>query len=377
MRHVPEVPRKDFFISYSQEDEAWATWIADTLEAGGYTTVIQAWDFRPGSNFVLQMQQATESTRRTIMVLSPHFLASSFVHAEWASAFSQDPQGRESTLVPVRVASCEVSGLLRQVVYIDLVGLSEDDAAERLLAGLEPGRNKPVSRTPFPGAVATPQPAPLPRGTLAWRPLNHRLQVFAREHAFPEQTLSSSTQLDISLVPVTGLRVEARRLASLADELTSLGRQAGLFRQSEAVDSRLSIDAVAVSSPSDRDRNGAGLMVTAGGQRTIWHTLSRDSLGAVFDPADLRPRIEALTRTLVHVPVPQAEAYGIALRLRPVTMLSRGRASSLGSRASTSMPYAGRDEISVPAAEAVAFNVMEQHLAEIAEELVARLDATL
>jgi TIR domain len=38
----------DFFISYTGAGTAWAEWIADTLEHAGYTTVLQAWDFRPG-----------------------------------------------------------------------------------------------------------------------------------------------------------------------------------------------------------------------------------------------------------------------------------------------------------------------------------------
>jgi hypothetical protein len=41
---------KDFSISYTKADQAWAAWIAWTLEAAGYSTVIQAWDFLPGSN---------------------------------------------------------------------------------------------------------------------------------------------------------------------------------------------------------------------------------------------------------------------------------------------------------------------------------------
>jgi hypothetical protein len=38
---------------------AWAQWIAVELELAGYTTVVQAFDFRPGADFVHQMQQAT------------------------------------------------------------------------------------------------------------------------------------------------------------------------------------------------------------------------------------------------------------------------------------------------------------------------------
>src|SRR5829696_4725671 len=47
------VAAADFFISYTGADQAWAEWIAEQLEAAGYTTLLQAWDFRPGENFVL------------------------------------------------------------------------------------------------------------------------------------------------------------------------------------------------------------------------------------------------------------------------------------------------------------------------------------
>jgi TIR domain len=42
----------DFFVSYTGTDTAWAEWIAQTLEEAGYRTVVQAWDFRPGQDFV-------------------------------------------------------------------------------------------------------------------------------------------------------------------------------------------------------------------------------------------------------------------------------------------------------------------------------------
>ena len=49
---------KDFFISYNKADRRWAEWIAWQLENTGYTTVLQDWDFRPGANFLLEMQDA-------------------------------------------------------------------------------------------------------------------------------------------------------------------------------------------------------------------------------------------------------------------------------------------------------------------------------
>ena len=53
----------DFFISYTREDRAWAEWIAWVLEGKGYAVTIQAWDFRPGGNFVLDMQKAASAAR--------------------------------------------------------------------------------------------------------------------------------------------------------------------------------------------------------------------------------------------------------------------------------------------------------------------------
>jgi hypothetical protein len=68
---MSEDSARDFFISYTAADEPWAKWIAVTLDAAGYTTVLQAWDFRPGSDFVHQMQDATSRAARTVAVLSP------------------------------------------------------------------------------------------------------------------------------------------------------------------------------------------------------------------------------------------------------------------------------------------------------------------
>lgn len=55
---------KDFFISYTSSDEKYAKWIAELLERNGYTTIIQAWDFRPGDNFVSKINEALTSCKR-------------------------------------------------------------------------------------------------------------------------------------------------------------------------------------------------------------------------------------------------------------------------------------------------------------------------
>ncbi len=141
---------KDFFISYTHTDQKWAEWIGWQLEKAGYTTILQAWDFHAGGNFVLNMDTATKQARRTIAVLSPDYFASHFTPSEWAVAFRRDPKGEQGFLVPVRVHPCDVEGLLGQIVYIDLVGLDEQTAQDTLLARVKQERHKPTSAPAFP-----------------------------------------------------------------------------------------------------------------------------------------------------------------------------------------------------------------------------------
>src|SRR5215218_5919116 len=150
----------DFFISYTQADRAWAEWIAWVLEEAGYKTKIQAWDFRPSSNFVVEMDNAAQEAERTLLVLSPDYLKSGFGKAEWTTAFAQDPTGEKSLLLPVRVRKLDLQGLLGQIVYVDLVGADEAAAREKLLAGLARGRAKPSKPPAFPGASPPPPQFP-------------------------------------------------------------------------------------------------------------------------------------------------------------------------------------------------------------------------
>ena len=144
--------KRDFFISYTAANQQWAEWIAWTLEDAGYTTVIQAWDFLAGNNFVLEMQKASVGAERTIAVLSPAYLRSGFAIAEWATAFVQDPTGEQGLLLPVRIEECDLQGLHRPIIYTDLIGRTKEEARAALLAGVSRIRAKPTTPPPFPSS---------------------------------------------------------------------------------------------------------------------------------------------------------------------------------------------------------------------------------
>jgi len=181
-------PKKDFFVSYTKTDRNWAEWIAWYLENEGYTCILQKWDFRPGGNFVLDMQEATQA-ERTIAVLSPDYLNATFPQSEWTAAFVQDPTSKDRKLIPVRVRECKPEGLLAAIGYIDLVGRDPQKALEALLQGIRPNRAKPTSAPAFPGggAPSTPHstsdsstPPPFPGSPLASKPVETFI-VYDRE----------------------------------------------------------------------------------------------------------------------------------------------------------------------------------------------------
>jgi tetratricopeptide (TPR) repeat protein len=151
MAESETLPRHDFFVSYTGSDRAWAEWIAWQLEAAGFTTLLQAWDFAPGRNWAHLMQRGTVESRRTIAVLSSAYLESAFGEAEWLAAFANDPTGEHGLLIPVRVEEVEPPGLLRTRVYLDLVGLSGDTARQRLLDAVSQTRLKPAREPEYPG----------------------------------------------------------------------------------------------------------------------------------------------------------------------------------------------------------------------------------
>lgn len=113
------------------------------------------------------MDRAARETEHTICVLSPNYIQSHFTPPEWAAAFSQDPEGEKRKIIPVRVRPLDVEGLLSSIVYIDLVGLDETEAINKLLEGVLEGRSKPTTAPNFPSGkkeiVKTRFPGALPQ----------------------------------------------------------------------------------------------------------------------------------------------------------------------------------------------------------------------
>jgi tetratricopeptide (TPR) repeat protein len=153
--HEEEPESWDFFVSYAQADDEWATWIAWELEEAGYRALIMAWDSVAGRNWAERIDAGVLGATRTIAVLSASYLESVYGAAEWRTAWAADPAGARRKLLPVRVEDCDRPGLLGTVAGFDLFGLDEQAACTRLLVEVGAaisGRRTPSAPSRFPGA---------------------------------------------------------------------------------------------------------------------------------------------------------------------------------------------------------------------------------
>ncbi|MFA1542925.1 TIR domain-containing protein [Actinomadura monticuli] len=150
----------DFFISYSPADERWASWIAWQLEAAGHRTMMQAWDFVPGTNFIDFMDRGLSEAKAVVAVLSRNYLRSRYGRLEWMAALRADPDDPARKLVTVRIEDCPIDGLLSTITYVDLVGIDDPDEARGLLmrriAEALAGHARPLDGPGFPGGGAPP-----------------------------------------------------------------------------------------------------------------------------------------------------------------------------------------------------------------------------
>jgi tetratricopeptide (TPR) repeat protein len=188
--------KKDFFISYTCNDEEWAKWIAGTLESHDYTTIIQVWDFKPGKSFVCDMNKALNNCKRFIIVLSKEYLESAYCQAEWQNAFTKDPTGEKTLLIPVRISDVKPQGLLASRIYIDLFGKTEEESTQALVNGVST-KDRPRNMPSFPGTRKIVFPGELPFNNLPLRNpyFTGRRKVLETIHqTFQEDKIISLTQ---------------------------------------------------------------------------------------------------------------------------------------------------------------------------------------
>ena len=140
----------DFFISHAGPDQGWAAWVAWHLIEAGYTVELDCWDWAAGENLITRMRDALDAASRVVALLSPtYFTDWRYTTEEWSAALTKADGGGQR-LVPIQVEPCPLPRLLRPLLRVELFGVDEEQARQRLLDAVRvPSR--PDGKPAFPG----------------------------------------------------------------------------------------------------------------------------------------------------------------------------------------------------------------------------------
>src|SRR4029453_18563184 len=127
----------DVFISYSHLDAAWVRGeLLPALEAGQLRVIIDS-EFDIGRTIDSNISGAIANSRFTLVVLTPHWVASAWSSFELVLAATLDPAASKGKLVPILVSPCDIPPRLSVVTYGDFtIPANRPHEMKRLLKAL-------------------------------------------------------------------------------------------------------------------------------------------------------------------------------------------------------------------------------------------------
>ena len=153
--------RYDAFISYSSQDRDWVEKrLLLNLENAGLRICIDFRDFEIGVPSLVNMENAVENSRKTLLVLTPAWIDSEWTQFENLLIQTNDPIGRGRRMLRLLVKPCSLPSRLRIFTYLDLTDSRQLDVQlPRLIEALLSAEQKSQVDT-----KRDLPPTPAPRG---------------------------------------------------------------------------------------------------------------------------------------------------------------------------------------------------------------------
>src|SRR5215510_10864771 len=98
----------DVFLSHSSKDQSAVRALAQRLEADGVRVWFDETSIAIGEHIGVALEQGLQTSRRIVLIMSPHTFASDWVTAERWSILFRDPLNNNQRFVPVLLADCEI-----------------------------------------------------------------------------------------------------------------------------------------------------------------------------------------------------------------------------------------------------------------------------
>jgi tetratricopeptide (TPR) repeat protein len=129
----------DVFISYSHKDEEWVRNILlPTLEKQNLKVCIDYRDFIAGKPAIINMQDASEASRHTLLVLTPRWVESEWTLYESILSRTDDPSGLQRRTIPLLLEKCSLPKFISMLSWVDFTDKKhENEAWQSLFKSLD------------------------------------------------------------------------------------------------------------------------------------------------------------------------------------------------------------------------------------------------
>ncbi len=124
----------DVFISYSHKDKKWVNEkLLVELQKAGFKTCIDSRNFKPGVPTLVNIENAIENSRNTLLVLTPNWIESNWTKFEGLLLQTGDPSSEKGRMIPIMLKACELPKRIGQLTYIDFVKPSDYEKSIEML----------------------------------------------------------------------------------------------------------------------------------------------------------------------------------------------------------------------------------------------------
>jgi hypothetical protein len=129
----------DVFISYSHKDEDWVrSVLLPNLEKQNFKVCIDYRDFIAGKAAIINMQDASEASRHTLLVMTPRWVESEWTLYEGILSRTDDPAGLQRRTLPLLLEKCKPPKFISMLTWVDFTNKKhETEAWKNLFKSLD------------------------------------------------------------------------------------------------------------------------------------------------------------------------------------------------------------------------------------------------
>lgn len=124
------------FVSHRGTDAVPAERLANELRAAGHVVWLDLWEVSVGKSIVERMNDGLTRASHFVLCYSSSGIDSEWIKREWLSAIALQLNGRDMTILPVRLTGGTPPAILADIMFLDLV-TDWNAGVQRLLTALK------------------------------------------------------------------------------------------------------------------------------------------------------------------------------------------------------------------------------------------------